>query len=175
MRERTRDARRTARLLLIGLILVSCIGCDRVTKAIAQATLVDAPPRSLLNGMVTLTYAENPGAFLGLGARLPERARIALGIASTVLVLAMGIALLVRAHAVSVPLLIGVSLLTGGGIGNLIDRSMNGGRVVDFMVFRVGPLRTGILNVADIAITAGAIAAAVFTLSIPDPQAERPS
>jgi hypothetical protein len=36
------------------------------------------------------------------------------------------------------------------------------------MVFRIGPLHTGVLNVADIAITVGAIAAAALTVTLPD-------
>jgi signal peptidase II len=139
----------------------------------ARAALTDAPPRSLLNGIVTLSYAENPGAFLGLGARLPERARIVLGIASGLLVVAMGAVLLARAHVIGALLLIGISLLIGGGMGNLIDRITNGGRVIDFMVFRLGPFQTGVLNVADIAITVGAIAAALSIVAAPEPAAGR--
>jgi signal peptidase II len=163
-------ARRKARLLLVALIVLSCIGCDRASKSVAQATLVGAPSRSLLNGMVTLTYTENPGAFLGLGARLPEPVRNALGIVTTLLVLAIGIALLRHVHQISIPLLTGVSLLIGGGVGNLIDRATNGGRVIDFVVFRLGPFQTGVLNVADIAITAGAIAATILTMVTPRSQ-----
>ena len=45
-----------------------------------------------------------------------------------------------------------------GGIGNLIDRICNNGLVTDFINFGIGPIRTGIFNVADMAITSGAIA-----------------
>lgn len=46
-------------------------------------------------------------------------------------------------------------LILAGGFGNLYDRALNDGRVVDFMLIQFGPLRTGVFNVADIAIMAG--------------------
>lgn len=46
-------------------------------------------------------------------------------------------------------------LILAGGFGNLYDRAINDGRVVDFMLLQLGPLQTGIFNVADIAIMAG--------------------
>ncbi len=48
-------------------------------------------------------------------------------------------------------------LLLGGAIGNLIDRVRFDGLVIDFMNLGVGPLRTGIFNVADVAISCGAV------------------
>ena len=43
-------------------------------------------------------------------------------------------------------------------MGNLIDRVVNNGLVIDFINLGVGPVRTGIFNVADIGVTFGAIA-----------------
>ena len=48
-----------------------------------------------------------------------------------------------------------VVLLLAGGIGNLIDRLFHGGLVIDFLNVGIGPVRTGIFNVADMAIMAG--------------------
>lgn len=45
----------------------------------------------------------------------------------------------------------------GGGVGNLIDRIFNEGRVIDFMNIGVGSLCTGVFNVADIAISFGVV------------------
>jgi signal peptidase II len=53
----------------------------------------------------------------------------------------------------------------GGGIGNLIDRALHQGAVVDFMNVGLGNLRTGIFNVADVALTGGAIALALWGLA----------
>jgi signal peptidase II len=53
--------------------------------------------------------------------------------------------------------LAGCALLLAGAVGNLIDRLRFDGLVIDFMNVGVGPLRSGIFNVADMAITAGAL------------------
>lgn len=52
---------------------------------------------------------------------------------------------------------IGLSLLTGGGLGNLIDRISNNGAVTDFVRLGIGPFRTGIFNLADVAIVTGVL------------------
>ena len=49
---------------------------------------------------------------------------------------------------------IGFALIIGGGIGNLIDRIVHGS-VTDFFQIRLGFFRTGIFNIADIAVTNG--------------------
>ena len=51
---------------------------------------------------------------------------------------------------------VGVALLLGGGLGNLIDRLARG-RVVDFLQLRAGPLHTGVFNLGDLAIVAGVL------------------
>jgi signal peptidase II len=55
----------------------------------------------------------------------------------------------------------GAVLLAAGGIGNLIDRILRDGAVIDFMNLGIGPVRTGIFNVADVQIMA-AVAIFVF-------------
>jgi signal peptidase II len=50
-----------------------------------------------------------------------------------------------------------VALLFAGGVGNLIDRVTSGGSVVDFINLGIGLVRAGIFNVADVAITVGAL------------------
>lgn len=49
----------------------------------------------------------------------------------------------------------GISLIIAGGLGNLTDRALNNGAVIDFMNIGVGSLRTGIFNIADVAIMVG--------------------
>jgi signal peptidase II len=46
-------------------------------------------------------------------------------------------------------------MLLGGGLSNLFDRIAYGGYVLDFLNVGIGPLRTGIFNVADMFIMAG--------------------
>ena len=155
---------RLARLLLIGAIVLLCVAADRVTKDFARDTLSQGTHRPLLGGILILTYAENEGAFLGLGANWPSSVRFALSLLANAVIIAWGLVTIIRANAIGVLRLISVALLLGGGIGNLIDRVQNSGAVIDFMILRLGPLQTGIFNLADVAITGGALAIAVLAL-----------
>jgi signal peptidase II len=52
---------------------------------------------------------------------------------------------------------VSIALIVGGGVSNLIDRLRYGGYVVDFLNVGIGPVRTGIFNVADMAIMLGVV------------------
>jgi signal peptidase II len=52
---------------------------------------------------------------------------------------------------------VSVALIVGGGVSNLVDRLRYGGYVVDFLNVGIGPVRTGIFNVADMAIMVGVV------------------
>ena len=145
-----------ARIGVRGALLVAVvatIGCDRVTKHIAAAALEGEPGRSYLADTIRLEYVENTGGFLSLGANLPSPARTALFTIGTgvMLLVLIGAAVRFRWHGW---LLIGTSLVLAGGASNWVDRLVRGS-VVDFMNIGVGPLRTGIFNVADMAIMGG--------------------
>ena len=141
------------RLLLL-VAIAATIGCDRVTKQIAVTTLVDAPTRSFLADTVRLEYSENPGAFLSLGADWPAPVRTAVfGVGNGVLLLAVAIMAVRRRWPKTA--LLGVALFVAGGLSNLVDR-ITYGSVIDFMNVGVGSLRTGVFNVADVAIMVGA-------------------
>src|SRR5262249_41735772 len=129
------------------------IGCDRVTKHLATAKLAGNPARSYLSDTVRLEYAQNPGAFLSLGARLPTGARTALFTVGAALGLAAGAVAAVGGRW-EWAALNGALLFLAGGASNLADRMCHG-TVVDFMNVGVGSLRTGIFNVADVAVMMG--------------------
>jgi signal peptidase II len=146
------------RLIFAILILSSCIGCDQVTKTIATQSLKDSPPKSFLADTVRLDYALNPGGFLSLGSNLPDEFRkwIFIGFNSCMM-LALCVFLTLK-RDLPLPLFLSVAFILAGGIGNLIDRLWNNGLVTDFINLGIGPIRTGVFNVADIAVTFGAIA-----------------
>ena len=142
------------RLLLLALV-VGIVGCDRVSKHVAAQTLAGEPAQSYLLDTVQLSYAENPGSFLSLGAELPELVRFA------IFTLGVGIVLVwLTAHAIlarwSGASLVGVTMFVAGGASNWVDR-LSDGIVVDFLKVGVGPIRTGIFNVADMALMAGLV------------------
>jgi signal peptidase II len=60
-----------------------------------------------------------------------------------------------------------VSLVFAGGVGNLIDRIIHNGFVVDFINIGIGPIRTGIFNVADVAVMGGSILLCLAALGKP--------
>ena len=154
---------RSFRLLLAVLVLSSCIGCDRATKRIATETLRHAPRQSYLGDTIRLEYAMNPGGFLGLGSRLPDSTRywLFIGLNSLLMLLVVGF-LFVR-WSVSLVAFISGAYVLAGGIGNLIDRATQDGLVTDFINVGIGPIRSGIFNVADVAVTFGAIAFIIGT------------
>ena len=143
--------------VLVSLILCSCVGCDQLTKTAAQYHLPSSHPVYLMGDLVRFQYSTNTGAFMGLGAGLPNAVRfwsltISVGIAL------VGMLIFVCAsQEMSHPLsILGVSLMVGGGFSNFLDRLLNDGAVVDFVSMGVGNLRTGVFNLADVAIMAGA-------------------
>lgn len=145
------------RNVLIIAAMLACVGCDQVTKSIAREQLAGRETISLVNDTVRLTYAENAGVFLGLGKNLPEIVRIVLFTVVVGAVLTGMLIYVLRHHITDVWHLSAMTLIVAGGIGNLIDRITQGGVVTDFLNVGIGPIRTGIFNVADMCITTGLI------------------
>jgi signal peptidase II len=145
------------KIILIGLILVISVGCDQATKSVAREHLAAAPPISYWGDVFRFHYIENVGAFLGMGSMLSESARFWLLVVVNGVVL-LGMLLFIVAARDLKPLnVLGWSLIIGGGVGNLVDRLLYEGAVIDFMNMGLGRLRTGIFNVADVAIVLGLV------------------
>jgi signal peptidase II len=154
-------------LVLLSTLLVTSVGCDQLSKQAAIRWLSDAPTTSYLGDLFRLSYIENRGAFLGLGATWPEPVRwlVFLAFSGLLVGAAFSFALnRLRAGAEASDRaarlrfwasVLGPGLVVAGGVGNLIDRALRDGAVVDFMNLGIGSLRTGIFNVADLAILAG--------------------
>jgi signal peptidase II len=137
------------------LIMASTIALDQFSKILARRTVAFAMPRRY--GILTFLYAENSGAFLSLGANLPAQTRSLIFSGVVAAALAVGLYALMTNRIGGEGDSIAVAFILGGGIGNLIDRVLRGGRVSDFLYMAIGPLHTGVFNVADIAITGGVI------------------
>ena len=149
------------RLALLSLVMLSCVGCDQAAKAMARDSLVGRTI-SLLGGAVRFEYAENTGAFLSLGSSLPSGMRTLLFVGGTgVIVLGLLVAMARGGQGGSPSGSLGLALLAGGAVGNLIDRVVYDGAVVDFVSVGLGSLRTGIFNLADVAITVGVVLVAL--------------
>ena len=105
--------------------------------------------------MLFRSYAENTGGFLSLGAGLSPQGRTAVFIVGTGVMLALVPLALFRGGGGPAALL-GATLFLAGGASNWMDRVLHG-RVVDFLNVGIGPVRTGVFNVADVAIMAGLV------------------
>lgn len=138
------------------ILLAVVVLLDRATKVIAQHFLELSLPIPLWGDIVRFEYAENTGAFLSLGAGLPESVRFMLFGVIVALLLVVMVVYLVRSRTLLPWEAIALSLVVGGGTGNLFDR-LTAGYVVDFVSIGIGSVRTGIFNVADVAITAGVL------------------
>ena len=101
---------------------------------------------AVLSPIFYFTYIQNPGAAFGLFAHKTE-----FFIAITIIIL-IAIFLGYRYLSGGSRLMeVGLGLVAGGALGNLIDR-VRIGRVIDFLDFRVWP----VFNLADTAIVVGA-------------------
>ena len=143
------------KFLLIGITSIISIALDQYTKVLATQYLLPREPMSWWNDFFVLTYSINHGAFLGLGNNLPEGIRdlIFSGLVGLFLIGFSIYAL--RDKTMNNLQNLACGLVLSGGFSNLYDRITNNGGVVDFMNMGIGNLRTGIFNVADIAIMAG--------------------
>jgi signal peptidase II len=147
------------RWLLAAAVLSTFIGCDQATKFLATQTLRNQPRQAFWADTVRLEYALNSGGCLSLGANLSPPARWWIFVGFNLLLTVSLGGFLCRQRQVSLLMFGSIVLIIAGGVGNLIDRVFNQGLVTDFINVGIGPVRTGIFNVADVAITVGAFTA----------------
>jgi len=149
--------------LSLGAVTLASIGIDQYTKYLATQYLAGREAQSWWHDFFVLTYSINHGAFLGLGNNLPEGLRnlIFSGLVGAFL---LGFALYaLRDKSMNFLQRLACALVLSGGFSNLYDRITNHGGVVDFMNMGLGSLRTGIFNVADMAIMAGVLLLVIYS------------
>jgi signal peptidase II len=138
-------------LLIAGIVLV----LDQATKAWVLRTMPGAPPLTVIPGFFDVTFSRNTGGVFGLFAGHPGAGRRVLFAAATVAALALIVGLLRRWGRESRLVLVALSLVAGGAVGNLVDR-LRFGSVVDFIDWHWRTWHWYTFNVADAAITTGA-------------------
>jgi signal peptidase II len=136
------------------VVMVLVVLSDRMTKVWAVETLKGYPSQSYLGDSFRIIYAENEGAFLSLGSDLPENVRF--WVLAIIPILALGYFgfTLFFNNEVGPWQRIAFAFIIAGGGSNIIDRILEG-KVVDFLNIGIGDLRSGIFNIADMAIMAG--------------------
>jgi signal peptidase II len=132
--------------------LIVCL--DQITKALVDRYMALYESRSIVDGLVKLTYVQNRGAAFGIlsDADLPYQSWLF----AVVSLVALGaIALYAwRLPARSRMPRLALALIMGGAIGNLLDR-LRLGYVVDFVDVFWGAHHWPAFNVADSAISVG--------------------
>ncbi|MFZ4525644.1 MAG: signal peptidase II [Chlorobium sp.] len=146
-------------------LVLLVITADQLTKKVAVAFLRDAAQSIvIIPGLFSFTYAENKGVAFGL-----EFAPPVVLLLLTALITVVVLVYVFKSNNRTALFLVPFALITGGGIGNMIDR-LTLGRVVDFIYF---DLYNGyvfghylslwpIFNVADSAISIGACMLIIF-------------
>lgn len=163
-------------ILPFALIAIAVVALDQVSKLLILEFLYEGQV-ALIPGVLNFTYVENRGMAFGL---LSDQ-RWVFMILSTVGILAMGAYLwfFVKSRLARVAL----SLVIGGGIGNMIDRCFRTG-VIDFIDadfvqypqvsfsggFNIRLADFPIFNVADCFITVGCVMLVIYLLFVELPK-----
>jgi signal peptidase II len=149
------DARSYARPVEI-ITILSVLGLDQLTKLIVRQLLPLHDSIKVIPGLLDFTHVRNTGAAFGLlnAADFPYKPAVMIGIAAIALVAIAAYGAQLGFHERLARF--GLSLILGGAFGNLIDRALVG-YVVDFVDVYWRESHFWAFNVADAAITFGAI------------------
>lgn len=139
-------------LILAGVILVM----DQITKVWIQNTIPLWDSKTIIPGLFNLVHVLNKGAAFGFLADLEGNMQtyFFIGVTGLAVVLIFHLVRTVDRH--DPYLFTALGLILGGALGNLIDR-IRLGMVIDFLDFHVGGHHWPAFNVADMAISTGAI------------------
>lgn len=136
--------------LFAGVFLSDC-----VSKRVAVERLTSANvPHDVVGDLLRFTLAYNQRAAMGLSAGSASRWILA----AMVTAMLIGVVVwLVRTKSDNPVVFSGIALVAAGALGNLVDRERWDRGVVDFIDIGFGAARFWIFNVADAAITVGAV------------------
>lgn len=143
--------------LYIGVLLLVVL-LDQITKLLIVNNFELGESKPLIEGVFHFTYILNDGAAFGM---LSDHRWIFI-VLSSVAVVGIGTYLVIRSQKIGTLWGVSMSMIVGGGVGNMIDRLWNGetfgdGAVIDFLDFCAFPnLWSWIFNVADAAVCIGA-------------------
>lgn len=149
---------------LFGVLLA----VDYATKRIAEHNLWAEPPLNVIGTFLRFSLTHNSGGAMGM--TLGSASRI--GFSALTIIMLVVLAYYYR-HTSATDRVRGAALglITGGALGNLLDRWRSDLGVVDFIDFGVGHWRFWTFNMADVGITCGGILFAAMLIE--DARAER--
>ncbi|CAN5767295.1 signal peptidase II [soil metagenome] len=146
------------KVVVFALIVLGVLVLDISTKLLVQQHFHLYQQMDVIGEYVRLTFIYNPGAAFGI--HLGEYSRQIFLVLSLVALAAL-VGMYWYTPATDRTRLISISLICGGAIGNLIDRVRSASGVVDFIDVGVGAVRWPVFNIADMAVTTGAIVLAI--------------
>jgi len=132
------------------------VGLDRLSKWYIDSTMSLHDTYPIIDGLFNITYVRNPGAAFGFLSNAAPLLRSGFLILVSTAAIAMILCYLARNRSAGTLLVTALSLIMGGAAGNLIDRVLFG-NVIDFLDFYLSSYHWPAFNVADSAISIGAV------------------
>ncbi len=146
--------------------LIVVYAVDFFSKRLVEAYVRPAyVPHPVIGDFVRLTLAYNKDAAMGLS--LGGYSRIGFTLTAAAVLVVLGVLYHRTPHEARASVF-ALSLITAGALGNLTDRLMSSLGVVDFIDVGIGSSRFYTFNVADAAVTCGALLLAVISLKAPN-------
>ena len=147
-----------SRFGLLALVTLVVMVLDQWTKWLTLAYIPEHRPIPVIPGFFDLVNVRNRGAAFGFLNRSDIEWQFWLFLGATVVAVAAIIALIRSMRADDRRLVLGLGLVMGGALGNLVDR-VRFRAVIDFLDFYIGAWHWPAFNVADVAICLGALLA----------------
>jgi signal peptidase II len=132
------------------------LAADRATKFAIEHYTSEFFRFPIFSDIVILVHNQNPGIAFGVFSNSSSPWLAPVLLVSSALVIALLVWLLVTGRAGGSLAQAGLALILGGAAGNALDRLIHGG-VTDFLEVRLGTYRWPAFNVADSAISIGAV------------------
>jgi signal peptidase II len=146
--------RNLSRIFYVVIAFLVFLG-DQATKYLVETSIPEREVVSVIPGFFNLTHVKNVGAAFGLFADSPATWKTGLLIVASVALLITVVSIVWRNPKLSWEAGVGLSLILGGALSNLLDR-IRVGRVVDFLDFYIKSYHWYTFNLADSAIVVGA-------------------
>lgn len=140
--------------MLLYAVALTVAALDQLTKLYIERTLTLGEGIPVIPEFFHISYVLNPGAAFGFLAGSHPAFRNPFFIGVSILAVFLIVYYHRRAKEKGTFFVLGLSLILGGAVGNLIDR-LRIGMVVDFLDFHIGSYHWPAFNVADAAITTG--------------------
>ena len=145
------------RNISITILIAVSILLDQLSKFLIRQNVDQYSEIKLIGDYFILTNVENSGAFLGMGSDFSPFIKTIFLLILPVIVLICIMVYVYRDKQIDKISLIGFCFIIGGGIANIYDRILYGS-VTDFLFIDLGGIfKTGIFNIADLAVTTGMI------------------